>query len=423
MDRRTFIKVCSLAGLSVVAPVVRGEEPLSGKPRRDYAPYDGLFFVMVNAGGGWDPTHLCDPKGAGSPDEVDPINNFLEADIEQAGNIRYAPVGGNAAFFQKHYQRLCVINGIDMKTNGHDAGSRHTWSGRLGEGWPSLSAFLAASFAPEQPMAFLSFGGFDLTAGIVARTRSGNVNALANLAYPERRDPNDPESTFHSQFAIDAISNAHAGRAEALLAGQNLPKIRQAMSTLFTARAGSNELKKLQEYLPENLDQDGFRRQVQVALAAYRAGICVSCNLHLGGFDTHGNHDAQHIPRLQTLLEGLDFLFDEAEAAGVIDRTLVVVGSDFGRTPGYNEQAGKDHWSVTSMMLAGPGIPGNRVIGVTDDGHRPLALDPGSLQPSESGIRIEPKHIHRALRKLAGVSDSELAAMFPLDGEDLPLFS
>ncbi len=423
MERRDFLKLCSLAGLSVVSPIAFGEEPLAGRPKRNFAPYEGLFYVMVNAGGGWDPTHLCDPKGAGSPDEVAPINNFLEADIEQAGNIRYAPVGGNAAFFQKHYSRLLVLNGLDMKTNAHEAGSRHTWSGRLGEGWPSMSAFLAAAFSPDLPMAFLSFGGYDLTAGLVARTRAGNVNALANLAYPDRRDPNDETSTFHSAFASEAIRKAHEGRADALTQSQGLPKIRHAMNTLFTARSGSSELKRLQEYLPDQLDNDSFRRQAQVALAAYRAGICISCNMNLGGFDTHGNHDAQHIPRLQTLLEGVDFLIEEATAQGVVDKMVVVMGSDFGRTPGYNDGAGKDHWSVTSAMLMGPGIPGNRVIGSTDSGHKIIPVDPGSLQPKEDGLRMEPKHIHLALRKLAGLDQSELAAMFPLDAEDLPLFA
>ena len=117
----------------------------------------------------------------------------------------------------------------------------------------------------------------------------------------------------------------------------------------------------------------------------------------------------------------------EAERMGIADKVAVVMGSDFGRTPGYTGGDGKDHWPISSMMMMGPGIPGNRVIGATDDRHGPLLIDPntfavqGSPDTSE-GTRLGIAHVHRALRDLAGVPDSFKAA-FPLAGEDLPLFT
>lgn len=426
MERRDFFKIAALAGMGVVSTHASAGSDLGGRRRRSVEPYAGSFFVTVNASGGWDPTHLCDPKGAASADEVSPINNYLEADIEEAGNIRYAPVGGNQAFFQTHFERLTVINGIDMQTNGHDSGSRNAWSGRLTEGHPSFAAFVAAAQAPELPMSFLSFGGYDFTAGAVARTRSGNIGALSRLAYPGRQDPSDETSTYHSARAQELIAQARAAREADLLARQRLPRIRKAMNVLFTARTGANELQRLEEYLPDQLDNsgNGLIRQAQVALAAYRAGISVSVSLNVGGFDTHGNHDATHIPRLQGLLEGVDFLVQEAERQGIGDKLVVCMASDFGRTPGYNEQQGKDHWAVGSMMFMGAGIPGNRVIGASTDGHKPLNVDPGSLAVvgDEGGVALEPAHIHRALRRLAGFADHELAASFPLNVEDLPVF-
>ena len=117
----------------------------------------------------------------------------------------------------------------------------------------------------------------------------------------------------------------------------------------------------------------------------------------------------------------MDFLITEAEAAGIGDRVVVVVGSDFGRTPGYNDGNGKDHWSVTSMMLLGAGIRGNRVIGTTDERHRPLTVNPQTLATDPNGIRIKPVHVHRALRRLAGIETGGPADRFPIAGEDLPL--
>ncbi|WP_373046855.1 DUF1501 domain-containing protein [Vulgatibacter sp.] len=420
MDRRDFLKLASYAGLSLGFPAVL---PRSASAQ---APYDGPLWVMVHAGGGWDPTSLCDPKGMLFADDPEAMNrSYLAADIGTAGNLRYAPVGGNQLFFEKYASRLLVLNGVDTETNSHDSGTRNVWSGKLAEGHPCFAALVAAAVGPEKPMSFLTSGGYDFTSGLVAPTRTGNMGALTRIAFPDLMDPANAESRFHTAATAERIAAAQRARLEALMAKQQLPLVRNEMNMLFNARAGENELRMLTEFLPATLDTSNnpLKRQAQVAIAGYRAGITVAANLTLGGFDTHGNHDAAHIPRLQLLLEGVDFLMTEAEAAGVGDRVVVVVGSDFGRTPGYNEGNGKDHWSVTSLMLMGPGIRGNRVIGSTDERHRPLAVNPETLQTDPDGVRIKPAHVHRALRRLAGIEGADGSYGFPLPGEDLPLFS
>jgi uncharacterized protein (DUF1501 family) len=251
------------------------------------------------------------------------------------------------------------------------------------------------------------------------------LQALANLAYPTRYNPDDELATFQSSKGLELIEEAQWHRDQALIAGQALPKLRHAASTLFEARSGSNELKKLQEYLPEQLADTNLGRQAQVALAAYKAGIAVSAQLSMGGFDTHGNHDQSQTPRLDDLLSGVDFAMQEAERLGVADRVVIIVGSDFGRTPGYNGGLGKDHWSVTSMMFMGSGIPGGRVIGATDAGHRAYGIRPDLSvdESTEAPLKILPGHIHGALReKYAGGGENPYASMFPLSIEDkLPL--
>jgi len=419
MDRRNFLKIASTVGLSVVSPVVYGERGLKEPPRNSYAPYAGTLFLFVSADGGWDPTSFCDPKGAAYAEDPARMNNYLTEEILTAGNINYAPVGGNQAFFEKYYQDLLVINGMDMLTNGHDQGQRHTFSGRLAEGYPAHAAFLAAAFGVEQPLAFLSFGAYSETAGLVARTRSGNINVLQRLAYPSRMDPDLEETSFHSPAAQEIIARAQKDREVALLENQGLPRIRQAMSTLFTSRSGSNELKRLTEYLPETFSDNPIGSQGQLAIAAFRAGVCVSANLSIGGFDTHGMHDQNHIPQLQTLFEGVDVIMQEAEAQGVADRVFIAMGSDFGRSPGYNDGNGKDHWPVTSMMFMGKGVTGNRVVGGSTYRHEPLGLNFSTLETDESPTakHIEPGHVCQAIRQLAGLGESELAAAFPIENE------
>ena len=160
-------------------------------------------------------------------------------------------------------------------------------------------------------------------------------------------------------------------------------------------------------------------------MAGYKAGLTVSVNIQQGGFDTHGNHDGAHIPRLSELLKGVLLLQEEAKNQGIADRVVFVIGSDFGRTPGYNGGNGKDHWSVSSMMFMGAGIKGGRVIGETTSGHDAKKVDPTTLKVDSSGIAITYGHINKALRKLAGIEKSELVQQYyPLDStlEDLNLF-
>ncbi|MEM6989613.1 MAG: DUF1501 domain-containing protein [Myxococcota bacterium] len=422
MDRRSFVKLAGVAGLGVVAPKAFGENNgLVGKGRTSYEQYKGAFWIFVNAAGGYDPTSFCDPKGANYLDEPDRMNNYLAEDIEEAGNIRYAPVAGNAAFFQKYYDRMLVINGIDMLTNGHDAGNRHTWSGRLTEGHPSMPALIAGGFGPNQPLSFMTSGGYSETAGVVSRTRTGdNIDSLRRLAYPNRMNPDDEFSSFHPPTGADLIRSAHTEREGALVAAQGLPRIKASMSTLFAARSGSNELKLLEQYLPEMRSQNNLASQGEVALAAYKAGIAVSTMLSTGGFDTHGNHDDNHFPRLQTLTEGVDRIMEFAEELGVADQVVVAIGSDFGRTPGYNDGNGKDHWPITSQVFLGSSIRGNTVIGSSDERHGGIGLNFDTLASDESAPNLQPGHIIASIRQRLGLE--EFASKFPLEEQALDLF-
>jgi uncharacterized protein (DUF1501 family) len=105
---------------------------------------------------------------------------------------------------------------------------------------------------------------------------------------------------------------------------------------------------------------------------------------------------------------------------GLLNRTLVVVMGEFGRTPIVNRDAGRDHYSrVFSMMLAGGGIKGGSVVGASDskgmepaaDLVRPediaatiyhcLGIDYTQSIASPEGIRITlargGTHIHKAM--------------------------
>ena len=156
MKRRTFFKGL----LAAAAGAVSGFH----LPLANAADYDGKLFVFVQADGGWDPTSFCDPKTNTPGERI--INHWAKAgDTRQAGNLFYADFGNNWEFFEKYYDRMLVINGVDAQTNSHSAGVVHNWSGRVSEGYPSMTALLAAHHAPGLSLSYLNFGGFSHTAG------------------------------------------------------------------------------------------------------------------------------------------------------------------------------------------------------------------------------------------------------------------
>jgi hypothetical protein len=86
-----------------------------------------------------------------------------------------------------------------------------------------------------------------------------------------------------------------------------------------------------------------------------------------GGWDFH----AQIAPNMRSQLPPLDQAFAalirDLDRSGLLKRTLVMVSSEFGRTPKINKDAGRDHWpKVFSVVLAGGGIKGGYIHGASN---------------------------------------------------------
>lgn len=423
LDRRDFIKMCSMTGLAVTVGSMSEKEAEAAASHS--------FVILYHAGGGWTVTHICDPKPAGSAAEVaapapkDVMSNYTQ--IGTAGNLRYAPLetlpNANGAgteigtFFQRHYSELLVINGIDMATNAHDVGTRAIWAGDMAEGKPTVAALLSAGLAPGAPMGYISAGGYDVTAGVAPATRLGNIDTVKRVAFPYRANPDNEDDLYLTEATAQRIQAARQERFDVKSKQQRLPRLKTAMNRLHLARLGQNELKLLMEYLPDqNQLEGGMVGSVQLAAAAFRAGLCAVVSIGSGGWDNHDSVDQNLIQRTDNLFPQISRITEVLEEVGIRDRSAIFMGSDFGRTPGYNDGNGKDHWAVSSMMVMGyvngRQIAGNREVGVTDEGHNPVGLDPISAQPG-GNKRIGVGHIQNAIRKLYGIQDSPESRLFP----------
>ena len=89
--------------------------------------------------------------------------------------------------------------------------------------------------------------------------------------------------------------------------------------------------------------------------------------LTYGGWDMHNGITQGMRGQMPALDQGLHALITDLDQQGLLATTLIMVSSEFGRTPKINGTAGRDHWpKVFSVMLAGGGIKGGLMYGTSN---------------------------------------------------------
>jgi uncharacterized protein (DUF1501 family) len=178
------------------------------------------------------------------------------------------------------------------------------------------------------------------------------------------------------------------------------------------------ELKKIDQYLQQiaaanggDLGQ-GLVLQGHIALAAFKAGLSVCATVDRGGFDDHSNVDNNAPNSIADVLLSMITVFNTAvNVLQLQDEILFVLGSEFSRTPRYNDGNGRDHWAVNSILFLDPTgqIPGGRAVGSTNDVLLPNAYN---------GTVLKTGHVHRWMRQIAGIDDHEVVKLFPVSVEE-----
>ncbi len=86
-----------------------------------------------------------------------------------------------------------------------------------------------------------------------------------------------------------------------------------------------------------------------------------------GGWDTHKDNFNELKKLLPPLDQAFPALLADMKERGLLEKTLIVWLTDFGRTPTVNVSSGRDHWSSAGIAcFAGAGVPGKTVVGETD---------------------------------------------------------
>ena len=111
-----------------------------------------------------------------------------------------------------------------------------------------------------------------------------------------------------------------------------------------------------------------FGQGLLVARRLVEAGVPF-VEVRRGGWDMHNSLFSRIKPAAAQVDRGVASLLGDLKRRGLLDRTLVIVAGEFGRTPKVNSKSpapGRDHWARNfGVMLAGAGIRGGRVVGKT----------------------------------------------------------
>ena len=164
MRRRQFLQSGgALLGSAILPGWLARAVAGDGEPKQP-------LWLHVQAGGGWDPTMLFDPRP-----ELSNLAFYISSVTSAKGHtFKYAELGSGASFsndagysfgtfFENQKEQLLVINGIFTATAGHATGACLAASGRLQPGHPSLFAMIAKQGGEGMTMPLLPLAGAILT--------------------------------------------------------------------------------------------------------------------------------------------------------------------------------------------------------------------------------------------------------------------
>lgn len=207
---------------------------------------------------------------------------------------------------------------------------------------------------------------------------------------PGQKDPylTFPEGISHARGMqrlqiLEKMNRQTSARngAEELKASQTA--LKDAVALMESPALKAFDLKKESPATVEKYGDTEFGRGALLARRLVEQGVRF-VQVNRGGFDNHGNifeamrnHGADMDPAIASLISDL-------KANGKLEKTLVVVLSEFGRTPRINDGGGRDHWArVFSCMMAGGGIKGGSIIG---------ASDPDGMEVAERPVKVADLH-------------------------------
>jgi hypothetical protein len=283
--------------------------------------------------------------------------------------------------------RIAVVRSMYTTDSNHAAQTQfHSGRNMLDGNFPTLGAWVhygLGSLNEDLPH-FVSMGTREYW-----NNRDGHYLGPAHDAVPLRVDPSNPLDFGRSSGSFSEGSRGIGlGLLRELngLAGEAYPG-----DATLAARMASYELAfRMQMSVPDAMDLrketaetralygvdlphcGAFGSQLLAARRLVERGVRFVQIQHGGGgagaWDAHGGLKANHEKNASAVDQPIGALLIDLERRGLLEDTLVVFGTEFGRTPGSQGADGRDHHIFGfSVWLAGGGIKGGVVHGATDE--------------------------------------------------------
>tara|TARA_R110002096_G_scaffold104771_18_gene230764 strand:+ start:476 stop:1723 length:1248 start_codon:yes stop_codon:yes gene_type:complete len=275
----------------------------------------------------------------------------------------------------KQMHHLTLVRGINSHNSSHSKGTYMMLTGRHempGASYPEIGAVVAKSLDSES----VTLPGHIKIAANGSGARSadsaylgpkyasmavGGDKPLANGAPHESLKPEvaelraDFRNMANSRFALRRRTAETDAYVQSFEQAQELMRQRDVF-----------DLSKESEKDRERYGEHDFGRHCLLARRMLEGGV-TSVQVSHSNYDTHNENFNFHIEQLGEFDNTFATLVSDLYDRGMLDSTLIVVLSEFGRTPKINARYGRDHWGTAwSIALGGCGIAPGGVFGATN---------------------------------------------------------
>jgi len=313
-----------------------------------------------------------------------PAANVLQIGTDSAGRALglHPRLTGLQTIFNQG--RLAIIQraGYQNSSRSHFQGT-DIWgtanpNNASGTGW--LGRYLDTLPSPIDPLA-----GWN-TSGATYRALTGN-----NLAVPSITDPRS-YSFASPNSGAEAINERNSAIRLASMAGADRVNLAFVNTSAMEAFATLDRVASVVTYQSTvTYPANGFAQALKTVAGSIAKGIGTRVYwVQTGGFDTHsgqGNAGGGAYANLMTTVgDGLLAFYNDLQNQGLLDSTLMIQFSEFGRRISENGSNGTDHGAGAIMMAIGGGVRGGLFGTAPDLNPRP---DNPTLENSGNDVTYE----------------------------------
>lgn len=379
---------------------------------------NGRKFLFLFCQGGWDVTWVFAPM-MGNPNVwTDPT-----AATRSQGSFSWVD-GANrpsvSTFFESYASRCCILNGFEVRSVTHERCRRLLFTGTSQsdvDDWPSTIAGLSSGYLfPHMVVSGPAYTSA-YTSSVMRVGQSGQLGPLLDGTILETAEP--PRRALSASTA-SRVDELLASRVDDWAAAAAPGRAELFAADLATTREQREMVRSLGA-LDLGIELNGVMTQVSErvhpALESFRQGYSrCAIAAHLGqfdlGWDSHTGIEMQ-ATHYEVLFGDLTRILQALETTPgtngqpLSEEVVVVVCSEMNRSPGLNNNGGKDHWTFTSALLIGPGVRGGTVVGGYDDNFMGQAIDPSTGEVREDGTLLSSENFGATLLALAGLDPGE----------------